>query len=201
MTSVRGLLCFVFLKKTDNAFLRMTPRWCSVRPLFAVINGTCEACPVGQWKTSNDTSEFCSSCPAGRTTTGIATPYEVNCTIECGLNMFVDFNNGLCVPCEAGLFAFYGSRACCVPGSYSSRNLEDDLCTGCPEGTYGNAGTNYACWPCPAGRFTNTTGNTACSLCPAGTDSLYGGSSCTLCKQGKPYVTAQRFLLHTSTVY
>jgi len=159
----------------------------------SVVNGTCAPCPIGSWKTVNDTSEVCPSCPIGRTTIGPSQPYEVNCTVECGPNTYVSpSTGGVCVACGVGTFSFYGASLCCPPGSKDGGGE----CVGCPAGTYGGAATSYACWPCPKGRFTNTTGNTACASCPAGTDSVYGGSNCTLCKQGAFIFDAITLPLH-----
>ncbi len=123
-------------------------------------SAACEDCPAGTFAAA--ASSVCTQCPASTYSAAAASACELcpqfkvspagsaseaDCLCAAG---YMQFFNGNCFPCPAGLFTPEpGVAMCrpCEPGTYASAQTST-ACTLCPEGTY-SAQMSSACENCP----------------------------------------------------
>ena len=154
-----------------------------------LVNGTCQACPIGKYK--NVTGDHaCTECPFGSTTDGNASLDLSDC--QCSLGYFASSTGIECTACPVGEYADnLASTSCKVcaatspPGSpgftttigEGSTSIDDCVC----EAGYAG-GDSVACTPCPNATFKAVASNGDCSLCPRGTTGPRGANSSTQCE-------------------
>lgn len=154
-----------------------------------LVNGTCQACPIGQYKNTTG-NHTCTECPSGATTDGNASVVLSDC--RCSLGYYASSTGTECAACQIGEYADdLGSTDCklcsatsppsspgftTTPGK-GSTSIDDCVCE---VGYAGSAAV--ACTPCPNATFKEVPSNGECTLCPNGTTGPQGSNSIHQCE-------------------
>jgi len=180
---------------------------------LAQSGGVCYACPAGKYDSvtekeyaSTENSQ-CTSCPAGKTSDGLAaTTVDVcysSAPTTCPTGQYVpDLSATSCVACDAGKYKnTTGTEVCtaCPASSTSPSGSAFDTsctcnaghtgpnggpCTACVAGTYKTSAGSHPCSNCVAYTYSTTIGATQegqCVACPVNTISTSGSDALADC--------------------
>ena len=151
----------------------------------ALLNGTCELCLTGYYK-SDTGNEPCTACDSGRVTLNPSSTYLENCTVCFGFTTET-MTGRICSSCPANSLANAGAAdisACQCDAGYTGLITQaGDSCVECEAGKYKSSLGSAACSACPLGMIgianaslRDTVAN-SCAQCPIDTYS----SSLTVC--------------------
>ena len=144
-------------------------------------NGTsCMDCEIGRYAPTAQ-SDMCLECEAGSQTNSASNATDCS---SCDAGRFSTGAAYLCSVCPSGTFSTTGSQSCkaCNAGEYSD-SPGSSSCTSCAAGRYQASQNGSSCAKCPPGRFQSATRMAACELCSPGSYAQRAGSLvCTLCE-------------------
>jgi len=146
------------------------------------IKDQCIECSAGFSTGVSEGSSSCSSCDAGKYSTGSA----IHCQ-DCPIGTYSETRADVCTDCEAGTAApTNGSSSCtnCEGGKYAP-STGYIYCTDCNRGYYSETRATE-CTVCDIGTYAPNNGSNACLDCGAGTIAPHNNSyECTDCAVGR----------------
>ncbi|XP_059142339.1 sushi, von Willebrand factor type A, EGF and pentraxin domain-containing protein 1-like [Physella acuta] len=143
--------------------------------------GGCDKCPPNTYQ-GQEIGLACTPCPGATVTINRVGSSLSDCKDGCGLGMWLNVAQTLCLPCPKGTYQDQDAATSCKPCPPPATTLAEkavallDCVELCPPGQWSLDGAK-PCKPCPVGTYQPEGGATQCVACPFGMSTLAPGQS------------------------